>query len=361
MKAALLLPVFASRDAIGADVLGMLDCLTARGIEACIFCDGRDDVDTPTHPVSELLRFAGGPDDLIIYHYSIGWPQAIEILKKARGFRVVRYHNITPPEFFEGISALHVDTCSRGRAEIPVVASLGCELYLADSAFNGDELVADGAPRERVMVLPPFHRVEELLDREADLALLDELGDGTFNFLMVGRVAPNKGHLDLVDAFAAYVDRFGDDARLVLIGKTDVHLRAYEMAIHERIAQHRLGHRARWLLVASEAQLKAAYLASHVFMLLSRHEGFCVPLVEAMAFKLPIVARACAAVPETLGDAGIVWPEADPMLYAASANRVLHDADLQWRLQERGAGRYRAEFAPAYLRKRFIELVGLAR
>ena len=361
MKAAILLPVFASRDAIGADVVGMVDALTASGVETRIFCDGRDDVDMPTHPVSELLRFAGGPDDLIVYHYSIGWPQAIEILKKARGFRVVRYHNITPPGFFEGISPLHVETCSRGRAEIPVIATLGCELYLADSAFNGAELVAAGTPAGHVGVMPPFHRVEELLDREADLALLDELGDGTRNFLMVGRVAPNKSHLDLVDAFAAYVDRFEDNARLVLIGKTDVHLRAYEMAIHERIAEHKLGHRARWLLVASEAQLKAAYLASHVLMLLSRHEGFCVPLVEAMAFKLPIIARACAAVPETVGEAGILWPEADPVLYAASAARVMHDAALRTQLEENGAERYRARYSPAHLRDQFLALTGVSR
>ncbi len=208
MKAALLLPVFASRDAIGADVLGMFNCLNAHGVETRIFCEGRDDVDTKTYPVSELLRFAGGPDDLVIYHYSIGWPQAIEILRRARGFRVVRYHNITPPEFFADISPLHVDTCSRGRSEIPTVATLGCELYLAVSSFNGAELVAAGTPAERVEVLPPFHRIEDLLDREADFALLDELGDGTRNFLMVGRVAPNKAHPDLIDAFAAYVDRF---------------------------------------------------------------------------------------------------------------------------------------------------------
>jgi glycosyltransferase involved in cell wall biosynthesis len=361
MKAALLLPVFASRDAIGADVLGMFECLTARGIETRIFCEGTDDIDMRTHPVSELLRFAGGPDDLIVYHYSIGWPLAIDILRRARGFRVVRYHNITPPEFFAGISPLHVETCSRGRQEIPVVATLGCELYLAVSSFNGAELVTAGAPPERVKILPPFHRTEALLDREADLSLLDELGDGTRNFLMVGRVAPNKAHLDLIDAFAAYLDRFGDDARLILVGKTDVHLRSYEMAIHERIAQHRLGHRVRWLLVASEAQLKAAYLASHALLLLSRHEGFCVPLVEAMAFKLPIVARACAAIPETIGDAGILWPEADPLLYAASAARVLHDAALQRRLEERGAERYRALYTPASLQRQFLALTGAAR
>jgi len=361
VKAALLLPVFASRDAIGTDVLGMAECLTALGIETRIFCEGTDAVEARTYPVSELLRFAGGPDDLIIYHYSIGWPQAIDVLKRARGFRVVRYHNITPPEFFAGVSELHRETCARGRLEIPVVATLGCELYLAASAFNRAELIAAGTPAERTDVLSPFHRIEHLLDREADLGMLEELGDGTRNFLMVGRIAPNKGHLDLVDAFAAYLDRFDDSARLLLVGKTDVHLRAYEMAIHERAAQHGLGNRLRWILTASEAQLKATYLASHVLMVLSEHEGFCVPLVEAMAFGLPVVARGSAAIPETLDGAGLVWDDKDPLIYAAAADRIVRDAALRTRLEDLGRERYRERYAPARLRKRFVDVLGLAR
>ncbi|HEY0178298.1 MAG TPA: glycosyltransferase family 4 protein [Dokdonella sp.] len=361
MRAALLLPVFASRDAIGTDVLAMADALRAAGVDTRIFCDGTDGVRGPAYPLSKALAFAGGADDLVVYHFSTGWPQAIDVLRRARGRRVVRYHNVTPPEFFAGISAVHADACAGGRRELPQLAALGCELYLAASDYNRAELVAAGAPAARTRVLPPFHRVEQLLDREADLALLDELADGTRNFLMVGRIAPNKGHVELVDAFAAYLDRFDASARLLLVGKLDPNLAAYEAAIRRRAEQHRLGGRLRWIASASEEQLKAAYLASHVMMTLSRHEGFCVPLVEAMALGVPVVARAAAAIPETLGGAGLVWDEDDPLLFAAAADRIVRDAELRRHLEELGHARYRAEYAPARLRAAFAELVGLGR
>jgi len=356
-RAALLLPVFASHDAIGTDVLGMLDGLRALGIETRIFCEGKDGTDVRTYPVSDLLSFAGGRDDAIIYHYSVGWPLAIDVLRRARGRRIVRYHNITPPEFFAGFSPLYVDVCARGRKEIPAVAKLGCELYIAASEYNRTELVAAGAPADRVEVLAPFHRVEQLLDCEADLRLHDELGDGTRNFLMVGRIAPNKAHLDLIDAFAAYLDGFGDSARLILVGKSDVNLRSYEQAIRDRAAQHELGGRIRWIPSASEAQLKAAFLSSHVLMLLSRHEGFCVPLVEAMAMHLPIVARASAAIPETLDGAGLIWDSADPLVFAAAADRIFRDEKLRQHLEDLGARRYRERYASKFQRAQFAQLL----
>jgi glycosyltransferase involved in cell wall biosynthesis len=359
VRAALLLPTFASRDAIGTDVIAMAACLREHGIETRIFSEGVDAAEEKSHPVKDLIPFAGGPDDLVIYHYSIGWPLAIDVLRRARGLRVVRYHNITPPEFFEGVSPVHVETCGRGRAEIPIVANLGCELYLADSAYNGADLVAAGAPADRIRVLPPFHRVEALLDRKADLRLLDALSDGTRNVLMLGRIAPNKGHLDLVDAFAAYVDRFADDARLVIVGKSDPNLRGYEAAIRERAAQHNLGDRLHWIAGASETALKSLYLASHALAMLSRHEGFCVPLVEAMAFGLPIVGRASTAIPETVGEAGVLWDSDDPLLYAASLDRVFGDAELRTWLEDAGRARYRDVFAPAHLRAQFAEMLGL--
>jgi glycosyltransferase involved in cell wall biosynthesis len=352
-----LLPVLASRDAIGTDVLGMIEVLRAAGVETRIFCEGKDGADVPTYPVSDLLSFASGRDDVIVYHYSVGWPLAIDVMRRARGRRIVRYHNITPPEFFAGFSPLYVDVCARGRKEIPTVAKLGCELYIAASEYNRNELIAAGAPGDRVEVLAPFHRIEQLLDCEADLGLLDELADGTRNFLMVGRIAPNKAHLDLIDAFAAYLDHFEDSARLVLVGKSDVNLRSYEQAIRERAAQHELGGRVRWLLTASEAELKAAFLSSHVLMLMSRHEGFCVPLVEAMAMGLPVVARASSAIPETLDGAGLVWEETDPLVFAAAANRIFRDETLRQHLEDRGRLRYRERYAPKLQRARFARLL----
>ena len=240
------------------------------------------------------------------------------------------------------------------------VARLGCELYLGDSRYNLDELVEHGAPPERGAVLAPLHRVGHLLDAEADLGLLDRLCDGTRNLLMVGRVAPNKGHPDLIDALAALVDGWGDPARLLIVGKSDPGLAAYDAAIRERIARHRLEDHVCWLESVGEAQLKAAYLASQAFVTLSRHEGFCVPLIEAMALGVPVVAHASSAIPETIGEGGIVWNSTDPWLYAASLARLAADARFRNGLRDAARARYDREYAPAVLHERFLSLLEAA-
>ena len=101
MKAALLLPVLAGKDAVGNDTLAMAALLRERGIDTRVFCEVAHGVDETTYAPDGMLDFAGGADDLILYHFSTGWPLALDLLGKARGFRVVRYHNITPPGFFE--------------------------------------------------------------------------------------------------------------------------------------------------------------------------------------------------------------------------------------------------------------------
>jgi len=358
MKALILTPVLAAADAVGNDVMAMARLLRERGIETRLCCNLALGVDENIVRPEHALDFAGGADDLLIYHFSVGWPAALDILRKARGFRVVRYHNITPPAFFAEYAAVdYENACTSGRAEIAHVAALGCELYLGASAFNNEDLLAAGVPPERCAVLAPFHRVQQLIDAEADLALLDELNDGTRNVLMVGRVAPNKGHVELVDAFAAYVDAYGDPARLLIVGKTDPRLHAYSDRIAEHIAAHRLGDRIWWLDSLDEAQLKAAYLGSHAFMTLSRHEGFCVPLIESMALGVPIVAHGSSAIPETVADGGIVWSETDPWLYAASLARLRDDEPFRNGLRATARLRYEREFAPAILRARFFRLL----
>ncbi|MBO9661404.1 glycosyltransferase family 4 protein [Dokdonella sp.] len=354
MKAALLLPVLAGKDAVGNDTLAMAALLRERGIDTRVFCDVAHGVAETTYAPDTLPDFAGGPDDLVIYHFSTGWPRALDLLGKVRGYRVVRYHNITPPEFFAGSSKIYESACAKGREEIPAVAGLGCERYLAASHYNLDELIANGTPAARGAVLAPFHRVQALLDAEADLALLDELNDGARNLLMVGRVAPNKNHVALIDAFAAYVDAYGDPARLLIVGRSDPGLDAYNQAIRARIEAHRLGDRVWWLDALSEAQLKSAYLASHAFLTMSRHEGFCVPLIEAMALGVPVLAHASSAIPETVAGGGVVWAEEDPWLYAASLARLGGDAAFRNDLRDAARLRYEREFAPAVLRERFF-------
>ena len=357
MKAAILIPVLTSKDAVGADALAMARILDELGIETRVFCQSSSGVQRRTWPAEEMMAFAGGPEDLVIYHYSTGWPLALDLLRRCRGLRMVKYHNITPPEFFQAYSGDYRTACENGRKELEKVAALGFEMYLGDSSYNLEELIAAGASRERSHVLAPVHRVQEIVEAEADVALIDALTHGARTFLMVGRVAPNKGHLHLVEAFSAYVRAYAEPARLILLGKVDPRLHAYTEAIRQRIDEHGLGEHVLWIDGASEAQLKAAYLASHVFMLMSEHEGFCVPLVEAMALGTPIVAHASSAIPETLGDAGIAWQEQDPWLHAASAARLFSDDDLRSDLLERGRRRYRQSFSNDVLRQRFVKLL----
>ena len=357
MKAAILLPTLAGKDAVGNDALAMARLLRERGIDTRVFCDVAVGVDEPTWLPAQLLAFAGGPRDLVIYHLSVGCPAALDILKRARGFRVVRYHNITPPDFFEEYAPDYASACARGRAEIALVAQLGCECYLGDSHYNLDELIERGAPATRGAVFAPLHRVEHLIETEADLGLFDELADGARNVLMVGRVAPNKGHIELVDAFAAYVDAYDNPARLIIVGKSDPRLQGYVDNIRRRVDLHRLGSRVRWFDGVSEAQLKSVYLASHTFMTLSQHEGFCVPLIEAMALGVPVVALGSSAIPETTGAGGIIWDEIDPWLYAASIARLEADAAFRNALRDTARLRYEQQFAPAVLRERFFTLL----
>lgn len=354
MKAAILVPVLTSRDAVGADVMAMLRILEDIGVDVRVFCLSATGVECKTWSIDRMVEFAGGPDDLVIYHFSTGWPAAVDVLRRCRGYRVVRYHNITPPIHFKDISSDYERACEAGRREIETIAKLGCELYWGASTYNTEELIEAGAPRAHGAVLPPFHRVEEIIEAEADIPLINDLTDGSRNFLMVGRVAPNKGHLDLVEAFAAYVRGYTEPSRLILIGKVDPRLDRYTNAIKHRIEDLGLQECVLWINGASEAQLKAAYLASHAFMLLSAHEGFCVPLIESMALGTPIIARATSAIPETLGDAGIAWESQDPWLYAATAARVFGDSDVRNELRERGLARFQQEYSVKVLRERFL-------
>jgi len=86
----------------------------------------------------------------------------------------------------------------------------------------------------------------------------------------------------------------------------------------------------------------------------SSHEGFCVPLVEAMAFGVPVVARACGAIPETLDGAGLAVPgDAGPLLFAEAVHEVLTNGTLRDDLVRRGQGRL-DHFRPGSARSTFL-------
>jgi glycosyltransferase involved in cell wall biosynthesis len=349
MKVAILVAVLGERDAIGTDAREMAAALTRHGHDARLFATESRDETVVAEPLDALADVIDDPNAVLIYHFAFGWPPGVDILRRARCRRVVRYHNVTPPEFFAKWSAEYEASCRAGRDEIAVLAGLRCEIYLGDSPFNVQDFLDAGVPRDRTAVLAPFNRLDRLVAMPADGGLLNALNDGATNWLSVGRLAPNKGHLDLLEAFATYLDHCDAHARLIMVGSEDGRLASYNAAIHDRILTLGLVAHVRFLQGVDDGVLKAAYLCADALVSLSGHEGFCVPLVEAMALGVPVVALDRGAQAWTVGGAGLVWDNPDAALIAASVERVRRDPALRGVLRERGMARVAEAFAPPVL------------
>lgn len=360
MRVALLTPVLALRDAIGADVAEMAAALRAAGQDVRLYADRIEESDEPVHSVAGLPEWLQAPDDCLIYHHSTAWPAAEPLLRRLQCRRYVRYHNVTPPEYFFGVSMDHVRACAAGRVELAALATILGLSWLADSPYNRDELLDLGVTASRIEVLPPLHRVESLIGAASDPELIDRFTGGGAVLLMVGRLAPNKGHLELLDAFACYVRHYEPDARLLIVGKQDMRLARYLRQVHVRAESLGIAGQVHFLEDVDQAALKACYQIADALLYLSAHEGFGVPLVEAMALSLPIVARAAAATPLTVAEAGVLWPSVEPGLYAASIARLRRDADLRERLVEAGRRRYRSHFHSEVLVRKLCAVLGVS-
>src|SRR5262249_4256495 len=296
----------------------------------------------------------GDPTAVLILHHAIGWPHAVPLIAEACCRRVVKYHNVTPAHFYDTLDADYAGLCRQGRTQLREIIESNCDLYLADSPFNRDELTAMGASFDRCAVVPPFNAIAQQLETEADSEVLHDYSDGRTNLLFVGRRAPNKGHRFLLDAFAVYHQRHNPGSRLVLVGRGEPKQAAYTNALRDQV--RRLGLQGHVILVdsATDGELKAYYATASAFVVASEHEGFCVPVVEAMALRVPIVAYGTTAVPYTLGDAGLVWDEPDPFLLAQSLDAVVRDCGVRRRLTESGWRRYQSLFANDRIEHAFL-------
>jgi glycosyltransferase involved in cell wall biosynthesis len=291
------------------------------------------------------LRFQdwspGGPDDVVVLHYALPSPLT-PALREHRGRRVLLHHNITPAEYFAGWDPEMVRICTLGREELGSLVP-HVDLGLADSEFNRLELEELGFRRTGVLpIYLDFRRYRE----PPGPVLGRMLADDFTNLLFVGRLAPNKRPDDLI-RLASYWKRFvSPEVRLVLVGK-EPRRRSYfdalqALAYEEGFTPSEvvfLGH-------VSHADLLACYSAARVFVSMSEHEGFGVPLVESMLMRVPILAYAAAAVPHTLGGAGIQFTEKRLPEVAEMAHALATDAGLRGRVLASQDRRLEA-FAPA--------------
>jgi len=344
-----LLPDIVYGDAISNQAINIRDYLRGRGYASEIFVKRREE---RMQGEAQLFDPAlVSPSDALLYHHSIGSELTAFAVEHA-GAKCLVYHNVTPAEYYAPYRPGFAWMLAEGRAHLPRLAR-HFPVSVGDSAFNAAELAACGFESPGVL---PIICDPAKWNLRADAALMDRLQDGRINLLFVGRIAPNKKQDELVEAFAHY-RRLDADSRLVIAGEgrpSD----PYYMRLVRDIEARNLSDHVILTGQITDAELLAYYRTAHLYWSLSEHEGFGVPLVEAMWFDVPIVAYRSAAVPETLGEAGLAFDSKDDLRAAARLAKLVTRDDEPLRRRIIAAGRARREaFTPASVHSILDELL----
>ena len=310
-------------DAIGDSARRVRDLLREGGHESDLFALTIDDeLRGDVRPFDDPAAQRG---DVTIFHFALPSPMTAAFARLPGG-RVLQYHNITPAHYFAPYDPQLFRLATLGRREVATLAG-HVDLALGDSEYNREELASLGfAPTGVMPIAVDASRITGAPRRPA---LERVLGDGLMNFLFVGRIAPNKKIDDIVrlaEVYKRYVDVF---YRFIFVGKYDA-VPAYNATVRALIRQYDMPAERFWFTgPVPDVDLAAFYRHASAYISLSEHEGFCVPLVEAMAADVPVLAYGAAAVPETLGGAGIVFAPKDLELAAELLGSLAYDAELR--------------------------------
>jgi glycosyltransferase involved in cell wall biosynthesis len=346
------IPSLASRDAIGVHTRTLSEALRRAGIDSDIYYGTcTPDVAHLARPIVELGR--GGRDRWLLYQSSIGSP-VFDVLATRDEPKLVNYHNITPADLLAEWEPDVAFEVSLGRTQLERLASESV-LAVADSAFNESELIEAGYTRTAVVpLLIDMTATGADSDPATSARLAAAREHGGVDLLFVGKVSPHKAPHDLVKMLSVYRRLYDPQARLHLVGSPLGE--RYGRALAGYVEALGLSEAVSVTGSIDAAQLEAYYRAADVFVCASDHEGFCVPLVEAMGHGVPVVAYGAAAVPETVGDAGLVLADKDPVRFAAAVDRVVSDDELR-RVLAGAAARRVSEYSVERSTQKFVELI----
>lgn len=323
MKIINMIPILAFGDAVGNDTLAVHNSLKKAGYDSIVAASYIDERLGGNLAVSTRDLSFIKPEDIVIYHLSTGH-ELNERFGSLNCRKIIKYHNITPPEFFFGYDKNAVASCIEGYRQTAALSDKP-ELVFADSAYNKEELIRMGY-RCEIEVLPILIPFEDYR-KEPDPEVMTQMDDGYTNIIFTGRVVPNKRQEDVIAAFDCYQKYYNPESRLILVGNCDCVSHYYEgLAAYVRALGVKnvifTGH-------IKFPAILAYYRSADLFLSMSDHEGFCVPLVESMFFDVPVIAKDTSAVGWTLGGSGILLSDRDPKLAAGMMNRVLTDSQLK--------------------------------
>lgn len=298
-------------DAITDNALALKAAIESSGAESDIYAEN-------IHPslfakVKNIADYK--PADCVIHHFAIG-SAVNEFVKKLDCRKILVYHNITPSHFFEGYNLKSELSCLEARVQLAKCREV-YDAALAVSEYNRAELESFGFKNTGVLPILYDYSRAAVFPRKSKIT----------NILFLGRIAPNKCQQDVIRAFYYYKKYFNKDANLYIAGAYGgmekylselIHL-AESLSVKDVYFTGRL----------SYEQMYRLYSNTDLFLCMSEHEGFCVPLVECMHYGIPILAYSAAAIPETLADSGVLFSRKDYFAVAAMMNEILTNTELK--------------------------------
>lgn len=344
---------FSNGDAISNEARLMQGVFQSWGYESRLFSESK-------RILPQLRKFADDytncqvqADDIVLLHLSIGSPvnSAFAALpcKKA-----ILYHNVTPSHYFEMVNQSTAFSLAAGRKQLATLAGAAA-VNMADSRFNADELTRLGYGD--VAVLPLILDVDALKS-SPDRKTLARFQDGRTNILFVGRCVPNKRLEDLLSAFAYFQKCVQPDSRLIHVGSFSGAERYYYLLLTQ-VRDLGLNH-VHFAGSVPQAQLNAFFMCAHLFVCMSEHEGFCIPVIESMVHDVPVLAYAAAAVPETMDGAGVLFASKQYDAVAEMMGRLTRDVRLRTAVvtgQQERIERYRNRNLETELRQHLAPLL----
>lgn len=326
---------FATGDAISNYALELQDILLQNGFESSIFSPPQYvDMDGMAYCRDYKEYKSNSSSDVIIFHFSVG-SELTNFFTSLTARKILVYHNITPARYFKVLNREKYIALNKGRDELGSLREK-VSLALGVSEYNRKELEGLGFNKTGVLNLILN---EKILKGDLNKELFKKYSDNFTNIISVGRLTPNKKIEDVIKVFYYYKKCINHNSRLFLIGSL-VGENRYVECLRGLTAVFDLPD-VIFTRHVTRQDLRTYYNLADIFITMSEHEGFCIPLLEGMYFRIPIIAYSSCAIPEILGKSGILLDEKDYPVIAELISLIFKNNKLKKRIIDNQSERLR--------------------
>ncbi len=315
----------ALKDGVSNCVIALDGMLQRMGYDCQIVVQSNQWGEEKNRIIKEVLSFRDlkvEQEDVVFYHFS-GEAECIREVERLNCRKVPVFHNVSTPALYRMTSWSTYRSLCTGLED----AKQTCHSFdyaMALSEYSKSNLIEYGWSADKVEVVPIISGNSFMMD--PNQTLISKYRDGYRNFLAVGRIAPNKKIEDVIRIFDYYQKNIDENSRLFLVG--NIQFKNYYDALNRYIKQTNIKNVVFTDSVLQE-QLEAYYELADIFLCMSEHEGFCIPIMEAFQRNIPVVAYKATAVPDTMGGAGMLVDTKEPESVCNKIRELINDADYR--------------------------------